>query len=242
MEPAAVTDETTTEQQDSSYLPSTVDPSLALESEEDANAKSAEERVETLFGRMRPCRGRLNAILGHCRQPRTLAQIEQDEDCARVSGYSIYDVPTLCRLLVRAGGLDEQAAPAPEARVVEVNGVEYLEPAQPDENPTCFVTTKAGLRHLEVSSSLAPFEAILAEEPRYEHVYRILLDLCANDGGATAKQLEDAVLDDPELQEPRMYASYFYDRLDSVGLVAWTGSWTVTATGRDAIALLDSRA
>ena len=39
-----------------------------------------------------------------------------------------------------------------------------------------------------------------------------------------------------------MYASYFYDRLDAAGLIAWTGPWTVTDLGRAAIAFLDGRA
>ena len=143
---------------------------------------------------------------------------------------------------MRAGGLEEQAAPAAEPQVVEIDGVSYLDPAPAAEVPTRFVTTEAGLARLAEAGDLGVFEKILAEEPRYEHVYRILLDVCANEGGATAKQLDDAVIDDPELQEPRMYASYFYDRLDAAGLIEWTGSWTATALGRTAIAQLDELA
>lgn len=226
----------------SSYLPATTDPSQYLEPEGGDSNKEAAERIETLYGRMRPCRRQFDAILDYCREARTLEEIEGNECCAQATGHHVYDVATLCRLLVRAGGLEEHDAPAPEPQVVEVDGVAYLEPAPQDEgSPTRFATTAAGLEHIAAESSLDPFKALLDEEPQYEHVYRILLDACANEGGATARQLEDAVIDDPALQEPRMYASYFYDRLDALGLVAWTGPWTATELGRTAISYLDAR-
>ncbi len=223
----------------SPYVPGTVDPSALLESEEGAGEGSAAERLDALYARMRPYRRQLDGVLEHCRQAHALAELEQVQGCVP---RGVYDTASLVRLLVRAGGLEEQAVPAAEPQVVEIDGVPYLDPAPAAEAPTRFVTTEAGLARLTKAGDLGVFEKILAEEPRYEHVYRILLDVCANEGGATAKQLDDAVIDDPELQEPRMYASYFYDRLDAAGLIEWTGSWTATALGRTAIAQLDELA
>lgn len=223
----------------SPYVPGTVDPSASLESEENTCKGSAAERLDTLYARMRPHRRQLNGVLKHCQQAHTLAELEQMQECVPCGAYN---TAALVRLLTRAGGLEEQATGTAEPQVVEINGVSYLDPTPATEAPTRFITTEAGLAHLEGASNLEAFEKLLAEEPRYEHVYRILLDACANEGGATAKQLDDAVVDDPELQEPRMYASYFYDRLDATGLIEWNGSWTATALGRTAIAHLDKLA
>lgn len=228
-------------QKGSSYLPATVDPSLSLDAEEGLGGDPA-KRLGTLYDRMRPYRRQLDAILSLCREARTLVQIEEARACSATAAPGVYDTASLCRLLVRAGGLEKRDAPQPEAQLVEVEGVAYLEPAPASEEASRFATTAAGLARLVGAQSLDAFAAMLDEEPRYESVYRILLEECANDGGATARQLEDAVLDHPELQEPRMYASYFYDRLDAAGLIAWTGPWTVTDLGRAAIAFLDGRA
>lgn len=228
-------------QKGSSYLPATVDPSLSLDAEEGPDGDPA-KRLGTLYDRMRPYRRQLDAILSLCREARTLGQIEEAQGCSATAAPGVYDTASLCRLLVRAGGLEELGALGPEVQTVEIDGVAYLEPVSPSEEPSHFATTEAGAAYLASVQSLGAFTALLDEEPRYEHVYRILLEECANEGGATARQLEDAVFDDPELQEPRMYASYFYDRLDAAGLIAWTGPWTVTDLGRDAIAFLDGRA
>ena len=83
---------------------------------------------------------------------------------------------------------------------------------------------------------------MLSEDAGYENIYRMLLDCCANEGGATATQLGDAVDGQPEVQEPRLYASYFYDKLAECDLIEWVGkAWVITELGQRAVRYLDGR-
>ena len=141
-------------------------------------------------------------------------------------------------------------------RVVEVDGVQYLEPAGRGEGPAAggeegepgaavvrLKTTQVGLAALEREQDMGRFQEILDEDAGLDNIYRMLLDCCSNEGGATAKELGDAVDDQPELQEPRLYASYFYDKMAERDLIEWTGkAWGITEFGKRAVQYLDSRA
>lgn len=230
------------EQQDRAYLPYTEDPNAALEEAPDAEATPAPERIAHLYERMGSVRRILDAVLAFCREPRTVDEVVAEVAPLRTAVFSVYETPSLCELLKRAGALEEIAAPKAEPAVVEVDGVSYLQPAEQSQEPPRLRTTEAGAQQLAHDDSLERFEAVLAEDGRYEHIYRILLDCCANEGGASAKQMSDAVDADPELQEPRMYASYFFNRLGECGLIEWDTAWKTTELGRKAIELLDGRA
>lgn len=241
VDPRDASPEDGTEQQDRAYLPYTEDPSASLDAPHAAEAP-AEERIARLYERMGSVRRILDAILAFCREPHTIDEVAAEVAPLRAAVFSVYETPSLCELLERAGALEEIAAPKAQPKVVEVDGVSYLQPAEQPEEPSRLRTTEAGAERLAHDGSLERFEAVLAEDGRHEHIYRILLDCCANEGGASAKQMSDAVDADPELQEPRMYASYFFDRLSACGLIEWDGAWKITELGRAAIELLDGRA
>ena len=236
-----------------SYQPATQDPAALLQDAPDAEGKAAGERIASLYERLRGSRRFLDGILEFCREGRTEGEVAGE--VARLKGleFCIYTADVLCSHLVEAGALERIEPAGEDVRVVEVGGVKYLDPAgnvagqQGDGADTAapevavrLKTTEAGLSALARERDLGRFQAVLAEDAGYENIYRMLLDCCANEGGATAKELGDAVDGQPEVQEPRLYASYFYEKLAECDLIVWAGkAWVITELGRRAAEYLD---
>ena len=244
-----------------SYQPATQDPSAMLSGAPNGEGKADEERIAALYGRLRGSRRFLDAILAFCREGRSEEEVAEEVARLKKREFCIYGGDVLCAHLVQAGAL-ERIEPAGEGvRVVEVDGVQYLEPtsARPGgsgadidgqgaeggagtSGPARLKTTAAGLSALVREHDLGRFRVVLSEDAGYENIYRMLLDCCANEGGATATQLGDAVDGQPEVQEPRLYASYFYDKLAECDLIEWVGkAWVITELGQRAVRYLDGR-
>lgn len=242
---------------DRSYQPPTQDPNALLSEAPAAEGASPEERTEALYARLHSARRFLNGILEFCRQERTEDEVAAEVARMREVEFSIYGADVLCAHLVEAGALERIEPDRADVRVVEIDGVQYLEPAgqvqdagavDGEENgqeaaaPVRFKTAKAGLAVLDREQDMGRFQELLDEDPGYDAIYRMLLDCCAIEGGAGARELGDAVDNQPELQEPRLYASYFYNKLAERDLIEWTGkAWGITEFGKRAVQYLDSR-
>ncbi len=232
-----------------SYQPATQDPAALLQDAPDVEGRAAGERIASLYERLRGSRRFLDGILEFCRDERTEEEVAEEVARLKKLEFCIYTADVLCSHLVDAGALVRIEPAGEDVRVVEVDGVQYLEPAgdgtdgQEGGGVRAIVrlkTTAAGLSALDCGHDLGRFQAVLAEDAGYENIYRILLDCCANEGGATAKELGDAVDGQPEVQEPRLYASYFYEKLAECDLIAWAGkAWVITELGRRAVEYLD---
>ena len=232
-----------------SYQPATQDPSALLNDAPVTEGASAEERTEALFTRLHSSRRFLNGILEFCREERTEDEVAGEVARMRALEFCIYGADVLCAHLVEAGALERIEPEQDDVRVVEVDGVQYLEPAaggeegEPGAAAVRLKTTQVGRAALEREQDMGRFQEILDEDAGLDNIYRMLLDCCANEGGATAKELGDAVDDQPELQEPRLYASYFYEKMAERDLIEWTGkAWGITEFGKRAVQYLDSRA
>ncbi len=240
------------------YQPATQDPSAMLGDAPDTGDMSAEERTELLYERLHGSRRFLSAILDFCREGRSEGEVAEEVARFKEREFCIYGADVLCAHLVGAGALERIEPARQDVRVVMVDGVQYLEPAGAvdgdgqgaedagegaGKEPVRLKTTAAGLAFLARERDLRRFRAVLTEDDGYENIYRILLDCCANEGGASAAQLGDAVDGQPEVQEPRLYASYFYEKLAECDLIEWSGTaWVATELGRRAVAYLDGRA
>ena len=232
-----------------SYQPATQDPSALLNDAPVTEGASAEERTDALFARLHSSRRFLNDILEFCREERTESEVTGEVARMRELEFCIYGADVLCAHLVEAGALERIEPEREDVRVVEIDGVQYLEPAaggeegEPGAAAVRLKTTQVGRAALEREQDMGRFQEILDEDAGLDNIYRMLLDCCANEGGATAKELGDAVDDQPELQEPRLYASYFYDKMAERDLIEWTGkAWGITEFGKRAVQYLDSRA
>lgn len=239
-----------------SYQPATQDPSALLNDAPVTEGASAEERTDALFARLHSSRRFLNGILEFCREERTEDEVAGEVARMRALEFCIYGADVLCAHLVEAGALGRIEPKQDDVRVVEVDGVQYLEPANRVEEPAAggeegepraaavrLKTTQAGLAFLDREQDMGRFQEILDEDAGLDNIYRMLLDCCSNEGGASAKELGEAVDDQPELQEPRLYASYFYEKMAERDLIEWTGkAWGITEFGKRAVRYLDSRA
>ena len=221
------------------YQPSEQDPGSLLDHPLTDTSASAAERIGRLFDRMASSRHILEGIISFCREPRAFEEVSDEVDRLKRDDFSVYGASSLVEHLQKAGALVQIGGEEEAAKVVEIDGVQYLEPAEP--TPVTIQATEEGLAAVASAHTLGRFEAVLQEDARYGHIYRVLLDCCANEGGATAKQMGDAVDDDPELQDPRMYASYFFNRMSECDLIEWSGSsWKATDLGRLAAEKLDA--
>ena len=236
-----------------SYQPATQDPAALLHEAPDVGGKVAEERIVSLYERLRGSRRFLDGILEFCRDARTEEEVGEEVGRLKKLEFCIYTADVLCAHLVDAGALERIEPAGEDVCVVEVDGVQYLEPAgncmgeqegadAAAAEPIRLKTTDAGLSALARERDLGRFQAVLAEDTGYENIYRMLLDCCANEGGATAKELGDVVDGQPEVQEPRLYASYFYEKLAECDLIVWAGkAWAITELGRRAAEWLDGK-
>ena len=125
------------------------------------------------------------------------------------------------------------AGPTPERPAV-------AQPA-PAPQPIDFLlrTTPAGRDVLAEYDVAARLERLVAGEPEgYLDAYLVVLDTCEGQG-ATLKQIEAALAGHPALTCPkRVYAGYFVSKLETVGAIAWQGTWHITEDGQRALEAL----
>ncbi len=76
----------------------------------------------------------------------------------------------------------------------------------------------------------------LEEGERYLPVYRLVLEACGREEGATKKDI-DTLVDHHELcREPRRYSGFFVKGLEGIDAIAFDGAWKTTEVGRDLLA------
>lgn len=202
--------------------------------------RTAEERTRDLLARMAPHRATLLGILALCVEPQLNSQVNAYVDELREGDFSVFSGASLCSHLEKAGALErvaDEGAEAPaEPRTVVVDGVEYLETQKAPD--ILWVTTPVGADVLAADDPMRRMHELFAAEERYLPIFKRILELCATEEGATVPALGEAVDDDPLVQEPRFYASYFIDQLDKCGAIRWQKTWHLTETGRAGLALL----
>lgn len=201
-------------------------------------------RIPELFERMQPHRQILRAILERCdAMPRPFSEVcEMIGDLSK-DHRSVYSPEGFCDLLEKAGALQRVTAEGepfpgenPEPRVVVEDGVEYLEPVELPE--LYYVTTDDARRAMAGDSALSKIEELFERDGGYLPVYKRILLMCAEDGGAATADLDSAIVDDPLVQSPRCYASRFVTFLESVGAVFWKSTWHITEAGLEGLEML----
>ncbi len=213
-----------------------------VRAEAPSEGRDAAERIAALMSEMRADRRALLAILRACEAPcaaEPLAQAARDAQ----TGVSVYAPETLRRLLEQAGALERvneagepYSAEAGQPKVVVVDGVECLEPAEPPA--PWWVATPEGRAAAQADKPLLRIEALFEEKGDYLPIFKRVLAMCAQDGGAKTKQINAAVDCDPLVQSPRHFASYFTEKLEGCDALVWDGAWKTTDTGLEALEML----
>lgn len=203
---------------------------------------SPHERIEELFRKMRPCRDTLLHIVGACRKPMRVGDVNRLIDELQRTNHSVFSAADLCHLLQRAGALvlvDAQGQPfeRSEPNVTDDGtGTNRLAASQP---PIAhWLATPDGIAALEADDPLGRTRSLFEVDPHYLPIYKCVLALCARSEGARTPAIGAAVNGHGLLQRPRLFATYFIDRLERCGAIAWTGSWTATDAGLHALETL----
>lgn len=205
--------------------------------------KPAKERIADLFAAMAPRRKTLLGILAFCEEPMPVEDVNTHINQLQLHNASVYSPAALCDLLKEAGALElvdteNEIVENLEAEpvVVEVDGVEYLEPSEPLE--LFWHTTAEGIEAVEQDNPLERTRALLDEDVKYATIYKRILELADTDGGVTIKAINNVVDNDPLVKKPRLYAPHFVDKLEKSDAIEWNGAWKTTSTGREALQLL----
>ncbi len=215
----------------------------------EADKPAGGEALETLAKLMEKMAQRREVLMGimeHCREAREVSEVDAHVASLQAHNASVYDGAALCAMLKDAGGLEQVAAPqagmdgknvvpetpeAPEPLHEVEDGVEYLRPTPPTAN--LWKTTEAGLAYLAGYDPQADLAVLLEGDAQYMDIYLRVLDLCADEDGASTPDLGTAVDKDPLVQSPRLFAQHFTERLEKAGAVAWDGRrWKITDAGR----------
>ena len=210
---------------------------------EPVDTRTPEERIEDLFKSMAPRRKVLLGILAFVETPQTVNDVNAHVDKLQEDNFSVYSAANLCSLLERAGAIERVTAdgtPADEVEVepktVVVDGVEYLEAAEPVE--VFWRITEAGQAKLDSDKPIDRLRALLDEDAHYAVIYKRILTLCAADGGATTPTINGKVDNDPLVQKPRLYAPHFVDKLEKCDALEWRKAWYTTEVGKQGLEML----
>ena len=76
----------------------------------------------------------------------------------------------------------------------------------------------------------------LEEGQRYLPVYKVVLEACASEGGATKKDIDALVDHHPLCAEPRRYSGFFVKGLEGIDAIAFDTTWKTTEIGRELLA------
>lgn len=204
---------------------------------------SPHERIEELLRKMRPCRDTLLHIVGACRKPMRVGDVNGLIDELQRTNRSVFGAADLCSLLQRAGALvlvDAQGQPFERSQEPDMTnngtGMSRLTASQP---PIAhWLATPDGIAALEADDPLGRARSLFESDPHYLPIYKCILTLCARNEGAKTPAIGAAVNSHELLQRPRIFATYFIDRLERCGAIAWTGSWTATDAGLYALETL----
>ena len=208
------------------------------------DARPATVRITELFERMRPHRQVLQAIVESCSDaPRPFSEVcEMIEDLS-VHHRSVYTPEGFCDLLERAGALRRVTGEGepfpeedPEPRVIVEDGVEYLEPVELPE--LHYLATDDARQAIADANPATELERLFEGEADYLPIYKRILEMCSEDGGASMSALDAAIVDDPLVQDPRLYANRFVSFLETAGAVEWQSGWRTTPIGLEGLEML----
>lgn len=205
--------------------------------------RPAEERLADLLSKMATRRKTLMETIKFCQTPQKAPSVNEFIDELQQSNRSVYSPATLCELLEKAGALEKVDAEGQplfeteeEPETVVVDGVEYLEPKKPVE--VFWAATDTGREALAADKPLERLQSLFEKDQDYLVIYKRILTLCSQEDGIRTSEIDSAVDSDPLVQEPRLYAPHFVDKLEKCDALTWNKVWKTTDIGKKGLELL----
>ncbi|MDR1183525.1 MAG: hypothetical protein LBK67_01860 [Coriobacteriales bacterium] len=200
--------------------------------------RSAAQRIEDLFAALTPRRRVLLNILRFLDAPKHSDVLRQKVEELQKYDVSVYSGYHFSLLLDEAGAIrkvnedgsafDEEAEQLPD--IVEVDGIKFFKPT--DGKQVFWLSTDEGRAYLEADDPFARLAELIAEESRYQTIYKNLLEFCDSEAGRGADELAERIDGDPLVQTPRRYFSYFVKKLEDRGALLWAKKWHTTELGK----------
>ena len=210
--------------------------------------RSALQRTEDLFATLAPRRRVLLGILNFLDTPKHSDVLQQKVEELQEHDYSVYTGYNFSLLLNEAGAIqkvnedgsafDEEAEQLPD--IVEVDGREFFKPT--DGKQVFWLITDDGRAYLVADDPFGRLAELIATEPLYQAIYKLVLEFCANEDGRSAQELEALVDNDPFVkgQKPRRYFSSFVKKLEDCEALVWAKKWQTTELGKKGLEMLFS--
>jgi hypothetical protein len=199
--------------------------------------RSTSQRIEDLFVALAPRRRVLLDILKFLDAPKRSDMLQQKVEELQKYDVSVYSGYNFSLLLDEAGAIrkvnedgsvfDEEMEQLPD--IVEVDGIEFFKPT--DGKQVFWLITDEGHAYLETDDPFGRLAELIAEEPQYRVIYKSLLEFCDDEVGRSAEELANLVDNDPLVQSPRKYFSYFVKKLEDCSALVWAKKWHTTDLG-----------
>jgi hypothetical protein len=209
-----------------------------------ADDRCASQRVEDLFVALAPRRRVLLGILSFLDVPRRSDALQQKVEELQEHDFSVYSGYNFSLLLDEAGAIkkvnedgssfDEETEQLPD--IVEVDGIKFFKPT--DGKQVFWLITDEGRAYLEADNPFGRLTGLIAQESRYRPIYKRLLEFCGNEAGRSAEELAGLIDNDPLVQKPRKYFSYFVKKLEDCNALVWAKKWRTTEWGEKGLELL----
>ena len=201
------------------------------------------ERIDSLFASLKHRKRILLDTIAYVQEPKAVTDVNIRIEELQKNNTSVYSGPDICALLERAGAIkrvteigEELPSDNLEPEVVSVDGVEVYKPVSAPE--VFWMATQEGVAAYEDYDPYINIKALLADEVNYVPIFKRVLELASSTPGAKTASYTAAIDDDPLVQEPRRYASFFLDKLEEVDAIEWREGWYVTDIGCDVLATL----
>lgn len=185
----------------------------------------------------------LMGILEFCKDGPLVDDVFDKVDELTVYQPCVYTAYDFCAILEEHGGLEklDDAGEPYDENAIEPSikeddaGALYYEASDPAD--LHWQTTSVGERILDDDDPLSRAEGFFADDEDLVPIYKQIMKMCRGEG-ATLEEINNAVNDDELLQDPRVYAPFFIDRLEKCDAIEWKGVWLLTDVGEEALALV----
>lgn len=173
----------------------------------------------------------LLGIIGLCEGGCKASELAVQVNEWQKDNWSVYEPPTLCRMLETAGALTIEMPPAAEAQECVEDGVAYLR-IKESVDPVWHATEEALALRKEYQAGDSFRSIVLTgDEARYASVYAKVMGMLAErPRGIT--EVEEVVNGIEECRKPRRFGQHFLDVLELTDCAEWKGgAWQLTELG-----------
>jgi hypothetical protein len=206
--------------------------------------RPASERIEDLFQSFATRRRVLLGILRFLDELKRSDVLDEKVKELQEHDKSVYSGYNYSSLLEEAGAIrkvhedgsdfDDEVEQLPD--IVEIDGARFYKPT--DGKQVFWLITAEGRAYLEADDPFGRLKELIQAEPQYQTIYQRLLEYCGDGVGKSGQELSAFLDNDPLLQDPRKYFSYFAKKLEDCDALVWTDAWQTTEFGNKGLELL----